>query len=93
MCTALTLLETGNFATSRVETQHTGFLRAEALLFFRVQNSVDEKLKGILMICYENFRRHPYYSTFILGEVTHRANRPRFPSNACNSLHSSPVYF
>ena len=44
------------------------FSRAEALLFFRVQNLIDERFIGIFMVCYENFRQHPYYSTFILGE-------------------------
>ena len=45
------------------------FSRAEALLFFRVKNMVDEKF---VLVCYENVQRHPYYSAFILGEITHR---------------------
>ena len=49
------------------------FLRAAALfLFLRFQNLVDEKFRSILMLCYENSRRHSYYSTFILREITHR---------------------
>ena len=52
--------------------RHMRFWRADALLFFRVQNSVDEKFRGILVVCYENVPGHPYYSTFILREITHR---------------------
>ena len=50
------------------------FSRAEALLFLGVQNLVDEKynLEVFFVVCYENFRRQPCYSTFILGEITHR---------------------
>ena len=45
---------------------------SDALSLFRVQNLVDEKLRGISVVCYENVPGHPYYSTFILREITHR---------------------
>ena len=40
------------------------------MLFFRVQNLVDEKFRVILVVCYENVPGDPYY--FILREITHR---------------------
>ena len=94
------------------------FLRAAALFLFKVSKLDDEKFRGIFMVCDENVRRHPYYSTFMLGEITHKerqfglsstvhnqyyefewrttnwpgfGRRPRFTSNACSFLHSSPV--
>ena len=34
--------------------KHMRFCRADALSFFRVQNLVDEKFRGVLVVCYEN---------------------------------------
>ena len=51
------------------------FSRAEALLFLGAQNLVDEKYNSevcFAVVCYENFRRQPCYSAFILGEITHK---------------------
>ena len=92
------------------------FSRAEALLFLRVQNLVDEKynLEVFFVVCYENFGRQCLYTgrNHPQGKVVCQwiiragiifkcritnwrgfGRGPRFASNACSSLHSSPAYF
>ena len=58
------------------------------LLFFRVQDLVDEKFKVILVVCYENVQGHAYYtySTFILEEIIFRERFELSKSMDCHKL-------